>query len=91
MKKNWILNQLTENKVFRINAKGKRISFSQQRKILLRPYRRELSAVWKANKKSILEIISTIDGKWKIQKDEHKYIFVPENPSDKKWIVLVDF
>ena len=89
--KTFILNSLTEDKIFKINASSAQVFFSQQKK--KKPKTRHkytLLASWKINETSVLKIISTIAGKWQ-KEDPHKYVFIPQSPSTKKWIVYVYF
>lgn len=85
-----ILNNLTENKTFKIKANNTSISFSQKKlKTSKNGNRHALSAVWKINNKKVLEIISYIKGNWEVEKKRHQYTFVSQEPSNYKLIVYV--
>ena len=85
-----IIDNLTQNKTFKIKANNASVSLSQQnRKIPKNGNKRALSAVWKINNQKVLEIISNIKGSWKVAENQRQYTFAPQEPSNCKLIVYI--
>lgn len=85
-----ILNNLTENKTFKIKANNAKVSFSKQNlKTSKNGNKRALLAVWKINNQKVLEIISYIKGNWEVEKKRCQYTFAPQEPSNYKLIVYI--
>lgn len=83
-----ILEMLTESKTFTVDARGKRYGFSKSSSI--ENGKKYSLAQWKLDGEVVLEIGTALPGMWRVLRDGRKgYVFVPETPSDKQYIVLL--
>ncbi len=82
------LERLTESKTFKVKTTGKRFGFSKSSSTI--NGRKTVVAQWKLDGQVVLEICTTIPGRWRILKDGRRgYIYEPDTASDKQFIVLL--
>ena len=75
------LNELKENKTFRISNNGNYVMPSTNRITI--QGKTTVIAVWSVNGQKVLRIESTVPGSWRVVREKRKaHRFIPENPSE---------
>jgi|GEM_PF-2351200 hypothetical protein len=83
------LNELKENKTFRISNNGNYVMPSTNRITI--QGKTTVIAVWSVNGQKVLRIESTVPGSWRVVREKRKaHRFIPENPSEFVWEVLYE-